>query len=58
VSFAYAGGANALTDVSVTVAPGTTLGIVGPTGAGKSTLLHLLLRHDEPVHGQISLGGR
>jgi len=58
VSFAYAGGANALTDISVTVAPGTTLGIVGPTGAGKSTLLHLLLRHDEPVHGQISLGGQ
>jgi ATP-binding cassette subfamily B protein/ATP-binding cassette subfamily C protein/ATP-binding cassette subfamily B multidrug efflux pump len=57
LSFAYASGANALTDVSVTVPPGTTLGIVGPTGAGKSTLLHLLLRHYEPTGGAIALGG-
>jgi ATP-binding cassette subfamily B protein/ATP-binding cassette subfamily C protein/ATP-binding cassette subfamily B multidrug efflux pump len=31
------------------LAPGQTLGIVGPTGAGKSTLLHLMLRHDAPA---------
>ncbi|MCA3218676.1 MAG: ATP-binding cassette domain-containing protein [Burkholderiales bacterium] len=57
LTFAYAGGANALTDVSVTLPPGTTLGVVGPTGAGKSTLLHLLLRHYEPTAGSVMLGG-
>jgi ATP-binding cassette subfamily B protein/ATP-binding cassette subfamily C protein/ATP-binding cassette subfamily B multidrug efflux pump len=57
VAFAYGTGTHALTDVSVTVPPGTTLGIVGPTGAGKSTLLHLLLRHYEPASGMLRLGG-
>jgi ATP-binding cassette, subfamily B, multidrug efflux pump len=57
VSFAHAGGTNALSDVSLSVPPGTTLGIVGPTGAGKSTLLQLLLRHYEPTGGAIALGG-
>jgi len=57
VSFAYGTAAAALRDVSVTVQPGTTLGVVGPTGAGKSTLVQLLLRHHAPQHGQIRLAG-
>ena len=66
VSFAYARAAVeggdaaprpfAVTDVDFTVAPGTTLGIVGPTGAGKSTLLHLMLRHYAPETGAIRWG--
>jgi ATP-binding cassette subfamily B protein/ATP-binding cassette subfamily C protein/ATP-binding cassette subfamily B multidrug efflux pump len=47
----------ALHDISIALAPGATLGIVGPTGAGKSTLLHLLLRHYHPSSGRIVWGG-
>jgi ATP-binding cassette subfamily B protein/ATP-binding cassette subfamily C protein/ATP-binding cassette subfamily B multidrug efflux pump len=58
VSFAYAGQERpALDKVSVTLAPGRTLGLVGPTGAGKSTLLRVLLRQAEARHGQASWGG-
>lgn len=46
-----------LTDISVEVAPGQTLAIVGATGAGKTTLIQLLLRFYEPTSGQILLNG-
>ncbi len=58
VSFAYPGqSARALDEVSIELAPGQTLGVVGPTGAGKSTLVHLLLRHYAPQQGRITWGG-
>ena len=58
VRFAYADGARpALDDVSLTLEPGTTLGLVGPTGAGKSTLLRLLLRQQAPQAGTLHWGG-
>ena len=58
VGFAYPGqSARALDDVSVAVAPGQTLGVVGPTGSGKSTLASLLLRHYAPHEGRITWGG-
>lgn len=58
VSFAYPGqSARALDEVSIELAPGQTLGVVGPTGAGKSTLVHLLLRHYAPKQGRITWGG-
>ncbi|MCV2356724.1 ATP-binding cassette domain-containing protein [Paucibacter sp. B2R-40] len=57
VSFGYPMAERAaLSDVSLTLNPGQTLGLVGPTGAGKSTLLHLLLRQFEPSSGSIFLG--
>jgi ATP-binding cassette, subfamily B, multidrug efflux pump len=40
------------------LAPGRTLGIVGPTGSGKSTLLKLLLRQWEPDGGDVLLDGQ
>jgi ATP-binding cassette subfamily B protein/ATP-binding cassette subfamily C protein/ATP-binding cassette subfamily B multidrug efflux pump len=58
VGFAYPGqSASALDGVTIELAPGRTLGVVGPTGAGKSTLLNLLLRHYTPGAGRITWGG-
>jgi ATP-binding cassette subfamily B protein len=47
----------ALTDFSLSVAPGETVAIVGPSGAGKSTVFQLLLRFYDPASGRIELDG-
>ncbi len=58
VSFRYPGrDAWVLQDVSLTLAPGETLGLVGENGAGKSTVVKLLLRLHEPTSGAIRWGG-
>jgi ATPase subunit of ABC transporter with duplicated ATPase domains len=44
-----------LSDVSLTVAPGTRVGVVGPNGAGKSTLLATLAGQLAPDSGTVSL---
>jgi ATP-binding cassette subfamily B protein/ATP-binding cassette subfamily C protein/ATP-binding cassette subfamily B multidrug efflux pump len=57
LTFSYPGqGAPALHDVSLTLAPGQTLGVVGATGAGKSTLLRLILRQYLPERGSLRWG--
>jgi ATP-binding cassette subfamily B protein len=58
VGFRYpATEAAVLTDVSITVADGERLALVGPTGAGKSTLAKLMARLYDPTEGSISFGG-
>ena len=57
VSFAYAAGTLVLRDVSLRLAPGRVLGIVGPTGSGKTTLTRLLMRFHDPSAGAVRLGG-
>ena len=47
----------ALSDFSLSVAPGETVAIVGPSGAGKSTVFQLLLRFYDPTSGRIELDG-
>jgi ATP-binding cassette, subfamily B, bacterial len=57
VTFTYDGSERpALTDVSLSVAPGERLALVGPTGAGKSTLAKLLSRLYDPTNGYVTYG--
>ncbi len=57
-SFAYPGAAvPVLRDVSLAVAPGERLALVGPTGAGKSTLAKLMARLYDPDSGVVRFGG-
>jgi ATP-binding cassette subfamily B protein len=58
VGFRYPGTeAAVLSDVSITVADGERLALVGPTGAGKSTLAKLMARLYDPTQGSIFFGG-
>ena len=58
VRYAYADQATpALQDISLTLAPGQTLGLVGPTGSGKSTLLRVLMRQFTPQAGTVAWSG-
>jgi len=57
LSFAYAGGAQALSEVSFTVEPGQTVALVGRSGGGKSTLASLLIGFYRPQAGEILLDG-
>lgn len=51
-------GTRGIESVTLEVAPGRTVALVGPTGSGKSTVAHLLVRLFDPDTGQICLDGR
>jgi ABC-type multidrug transport system fused ATPase/permease subunit len=55
VSFAYAKGLPALSNISFHAQPGETIALVGATGAGKSTLVNLLARFYEFTSGEITI---
>ena len=58
VTFAYEGDLDVLHDVTMSVNPGETIAIVGPSGGGKSTLCQLIPRFYEVESGSISIDGQ
>ncbi|MFH8984160.1 ABC transporter ATP-binding protein [Streptomyces varsoviensis] len=57
VSFRYEKDRPLIDGLSLTVSPGQTVAIVGPTGAGKTTMVNLLMRFYEVNGGRITLDG-
>ena len=57
VSFKYEADRPLIEDLSLTVEPGQTVAIVGPTGAGKTTLVNLIMRFYELDAGRITVDG-
>jgi ATP-binding cassette subfamily B protein len=57
VSFRYDPDRPLIEDLSLSVEPGQTVAIVGPTGAGKTTLVNLVMRFYEVTGGRITLDG-
>lgn len=56
VTFGYTPDQPVLRDVSLYLAAGERIALLGKTGCGKSTLLNLLTRAYDPQHGSIALG--
>jgi len=57
VGMAYGDGPPVLRDVTLDIAPGEKVALVGPTGVGKSTLLALVPRFYDPTDGEVLLDG-
>ncbi len=58
VCFSYNGIKNDLDDISFTLNPGETLGVIGPTGSGKTTLIALMMRQYDVDSGSIKIDGQ
>ena len=57
VTFAYQEGHPVLQDISLTIQPGETIALVGPSGAGKTTLMQLIPRFYDITEGMILIDG-
>jgi ABC-type multidrug transport system fused ATPase/permease subunit len=57
VSFSYRGETRVLHDIDLTVEPGQTLALVGPTGAGKTSIANVIARLYEVTEGAVLIDG-
>lgn len=57
VHFGYEKAREVLHGVSMEVAPGEVIGLVGHSGAGKSTLINILMRFYDPTQGSVEMDG-
>ncbi len=57
VSFAYRGDRRVLHGVDLTIAPGQTVALVGPTGAGKTSIANLIARFYDVTEGAVTIDG-
>ena len=57
LTFAYMKGADILKDISLSVSPGESVGLVGANGAGKSALLKILVGLNLGFAGSVTVGG-
>lgn len=57
ISFTYPTGTQAVDQVSLEIAPGSTAALVGHSGSGKSTIINLLLRFYDVSQGRIRING-
>lgn len=58
VSFSYQEGQKVLEHLSLTIQPGQTLALVGPSGGGKTTLCHLIPRFYDVDKGRVLVDGK
>lgn len=58
VDFGYSPEQTVLHDVTLEIAPGETVALVGPTGAGKTTLVSLIPRLFDPSRGRVLIDGQ
>ena len=57
VTKSYAGGADAVKDLSITIADGEFIILVGPSGCGKSTTLNMIAGLEDISSGELRIGG-
>jgi len=57
LTFSYPDGPPVLSDITLTIARGSTVAVVGPSGAGKSSLTHLLMRFHDVAPGTLFIDG-
>lgn len=57
VSFAYRGDSRVLHEINLTIEPGQTAALVGPTGAGKTSIANLIARFYEVSQGAVLIDG-
>lgn len=58
VSFSYNNIKNAISNLSIKVEPGQTIGVIGGTGSGKSSVVYLIPRFYDATNGSVLIGGK